>query len=37
MADGADTIVWLANLPKSGPNGGFSRDRRRIAWWSGRP
>ena len=29
---GADTIVWLATLPARGPNGGFFRDRRRIAW-----
>ena len=31
-AEGADTIVWLATLPARGPNGGFFRDRRRIAW-----
>lgn len=29
---GADTIVWLATLPKDGPSGGFFRDRRRIPW-----
>ena len=29
---GADTIVWLATLPTGGPNGGFFRDRSRIAW-----
>jgi NAD(P)-dependent dehydrogenase (short-subunit alcohol dehydrogenase family) len=29
---GAETIVWLATLPASGPNGGFFRDRRPIAW-----
>jgi NAD(P)-dependent dehydrogenase (short-subunit alcohol dehydrogenase family) len=29
---GAETIVWLATLPASGPSGGFFRDRRRIAW-----
>jgi NAD(P)-dependent dehydrogenase (short-subunit alcohol dehydrogenase family) len=29
---GADTIVWLATLPKTGPNGGFYRDRKRIQW-----
>jgi len=29
---GADTIVWLATLPKSGPNGGFFRNRKRIKW-----
>jgi NAD(P)-dependent dehydrogenase (short-subunit alcohol dehydrogenase family) len=31
-AEGADVIVWLATLPKSGPNGGFFRSRERIAW-----
>lgn len=30
--EGADTIVWLATLPKSGPNGGYFRDRKRIPW-----
>ncbi len=29
---GADTAVWLATLPPSGPTGGFFRDRKRIAW-----
>jgi NAD(P)-dependent dehydrogenase (short-subunit alcohol dehydrogenase family) len=29
---GAETVVWLATLPRSGPNGGFFRDRRRIGW-----
>jgi NAD(P)-dependent dehydrogenase (short-subunit alcohol dehydrogenase family) len=29
---GADSIVWLATLPPSGPTGGFFRDRQRIAW-----
>ena len=29
---GADTPVWLATLPADGPNGGFFRDRKRIAW-----
>lgn len=32
VAQGADTIVWLATLPDSGPRGGFFRDRRPIAW-----
>jgi NAD(P)-dependent dehydrogenase (short-subunit alcohol dehydrogenase family) len=32
VEDGADTIVWLATLPASGPNGGFFRRRRRIPW-----
>lgn len=31
-AEGADTIAWLATLPKSGPNGGFFRDRKPIDW-----
>jgi NAD(P)-dependent dehydrogenase (short-subunit alcohol dehydrogenase family) len=30
--EGADTIVWLATLPNSGPTGGFFRDRRAIEW-----
>ena len=30
--EGADTIVWLATLPARGPNGGFFRRRRAIAW-----
>jgi len=29
---GADTIVWLATLGEDGPNGGFFRDRKAIAW-----
>jgi NAD(P)-dependent dehydrogenase (short-subunit alcohol dehydrogenase family) len=29
---GADTPIWLATLPASGPSGGFFRDRRRIPW-----
>jgi NAD(P)-dependent dehydrogenase (short-subunit alcohol dehydrogenase family) len=29
---GAETIVWLATLPASGPTGGFFHDRKRIAW-----
>jgi NAD(P)-dependent dehydrogenase (short-subunit alcohol dehydrogenase family) len=32
VEEGADTIVWLATLPAGGPNGGFFRARRRIAW-----
>jgi NAD(P)-dependent dehydrogenase (short-subunit alcohol dehydrogenase family) len=31
-AEGADTIVWLATLPRRGPTGGFFRDRKRIPW-----
>ncbi|HKS17112.1 MAG TPA: SDR family NAD(P)-dependent oxidoreductase, partial [Planctomycetota bacterium] len=30
--EGADTTVWLATLPSSGPNGGFFRRRKKIAW-----
>ena len=29
---GADTIVWLANLPENGPSGGFFSERKRIDW-----
>lgn len=29
---GAETIVWLANLPKGGPNGLFFRDKEVIDW-----
>ena len=32
VAEGADTIVWLATHPAGGPNGGFFRDRRPIEW-----
>lgn len=32
VAQGADTAVWLANLPDDGPTGGFFRDRKAIAW-----
>ncbi len=28
VAEGADTVVWLATLPDDGPRGGFFRDRR---------
>jgi NAD(P)-dependent dehydrogenase (short-subunit alcohol dehydrogenase family) len=31
-AQGADTALWLATLPKTGPTGGFFRDRAPIAW-----
>lgn len=29
---GADTALWLATLPEDGPNGGFFRDRKPLAW-----
>jgi NAD(P)-dependent dehydrogenase (short-subunit alcohol dehydrogenase family) len=32
VQQGADTIVWLATLPKSGPTGGYFHDRRPIDW-----
>jgi NAD(P)-dependent dehydrogenase (short-subunit alcohol dehydrogenase family) len=32
LEEGADTIVWLATLPPSGPTGGFFSDRKQIAW-----
>ncbi len=32
IADGVDTIVWLATLSDDGPSGGFFRDRRPIPW-----
>lgn len=32
LAQGADTVVWLATLPDSGPSGKFFRDRKPIPW-----
>lgn len=32
VAEGADTVVWLATLPEDGPTAGFFRDRARIPW-----
>jgi len=32
IEEGADTIVWLATLPRRGPSGGLFRERRRIRW-----
>jgi NAD(P)-dependent dehydrogenase (short-subunit alcohol dehydrogenase family) len=32
VAEGAETIVWLATLPNDGPTGGFFHDRKPIAW-----
>lgn len=29
---GAETVVWLASLPDSGPTGAFFLDRKAIAW-----
>ncbi len=30
--EGADTAVWLAQLPEDGPTGGFFRDRQPLDW-----
>lgn len=30
--EGADTAIWLATLPDTGPTGGFFRDRKPINW-----
>lgn len=32
VEQGADTVVWLALLPDDGPQGGYFRDRKPIAW-----
>jgi NAD(P)-dependent dehydrogenase (short-subunit alcohol dehydrogenase family) len=32
VEQGAETAIWLATLPDSGPTGGFFRDRKPIAW-----
>ncbi len=32
VAQGADTIVWCATLPKGGPSGRFFHDRKEIDW-----
>jgi NAD(P)-dependent dehydrogenase (short-subunit alcohol dehydrogenase family) len=32
VAEGADTIVWLATLPDGGPTAGFFHDRKRSDW-----
>jgi NAD(P)-dependent dehydrogenase (short-subunit alcohol dehydrogenase family) len=32
VAEGADTILWLATLPDNGPSGGFFHDRKRVEW-----
>lgn len=30
--EGAETIIWLANLPDDGPTGKFFRDRKVVPW-----
>ncbi len=32
VAQGADTIVWCATLPRGGPSGRFFHDRKEIEW-----
>lgn len=32
VAQGADTIVWCATLPKGGPSGRFFHDRKEVPW-----
>jgi NAD(P)-dependent dehydrogenase (short-subunit alcohol dehydrogenase family) len=32
VAEGADSLVWLATLPDGSPSGGFFRERKPIAW-----
>jgi NAD(P)-dependent dehydrogenase (short-subunit alcohol dehydrogenase family) len=32
LAQGADTIIWLATLNGDGPSGGFFEDRSPAAW-----
>jgi NAD(P)-dependent dehydrogenase (short-subunit alcohol dehydrogenase family) len=32
LAQGADTIIWLATLPDDGPSGGFFEDRTPANW-----
>jgi NAD(P)-dependent dehydrogenase (short-subunit alcohol dehydrogenase family) len=32
VAQGAETAVWLAQLPDNGPNGAFFRDKKQIQW-----
>ena len=32
VEEGADTAVWLATLPDNGPNGGYYKERKLIAW-----
>ena len=32
VAEGAETVLWLASLPLGGPTGGFFKDKKRIPW-----
>ena len=32
VQNGAESVVWLATLPDSGPTGGFFRDRKAVPW-----
>ena len=32
LAQGADTIIWCATLPRGGPSGRFFHDRKEIDW-----
>ncbi len=32
IEEGADSIIWLATLPNSGPTGKFFRCRKEISW-----
>ena len=32
VEEGADTLVWAATLPDSGPSGGFFRERESLPW-----
>src|SRR2546423_11609975 len=32
VQQGAESVVWLATLPDSGPTGGFFRDRKVVPW-----
>ena len=32
VAEGVETIIWLATLPEDGPSGGFFRDLQPIPW-----
>lgn len=32
LAEGADTIIWLATLPENGSSGGFFEERSKASW-----